>query len=127
MKDIWKNRHNNLEKIASIQKNFGYVLFESNIIESKEELSWGDFKKYIKDLDEISNPKTGDIIIWEQKDFPNVIKYAGIFLDEDKILNNEYGEPVISSISEILEKYPCFHKDIFDNDPVDMKYFRARR
>lgn len=125
MKDIWKIRTHNWNKTASILENFGFVLHHTNLAEEKNYTPENIFKGKISKLTKILNPQDGDIVTIETS-MPKIIKYAGIYTGKNKILNEQYGETKTSTPEELIKEYSTFHKDIFDNDKIEINYYRTQ-
>lgn len=126
MTDIWKCRHSNWNKTASILENFGFVLNESNLKKSKKDTSERDFKEKISKLEKTTSPKFGDIVTIETRENPSTIKYAGIYISNNQILNQEYGIKKINTPEELIIKYSKFHKDIFENEGVKISHYKTQ-
>lgn len=127
MKDIWNLRDHNWNKATSIIENFEFILLKKKLIKKNEKISEKNFKTKISKLEETINPKIGDIITIETRENPNIIKYAGIYITDKKILHKEYGYIKIDSKEELIKEYSSFHKDILDNNNIEIKYYTQEK
>lgn len=109
MKSLFESRILNKVKTAiSIEENFGFILYQTGIQKIPEPIKMFNFNNYVSALKETKNPEAGDLITWEENDFlGNLVKYAGILIDEKNhtILHKDRGEIYLDTAKEITNLY----------------------